>query len=275
MALFTRAILAGEPIRVFNHGRMRRDFTYIDDIVEGVVRVLDLAPEPGPADAPDAYARPSRSAAPFRIYNIGNNTPVELERLIAAYITHDADRDRARTVREIVTEFRGLSGTAKQARVLYETGLARAHLTDLVNGDSFEAATINKLLTAMQKHSKPVKPAMLGVIGRDHFRQRFEAASPVEGGQVVVPADMAVADIDLGNRAPARALHHLLAPRGLEVDADFLDRGHAAGMQQALGHQAKGAHAGGVHHDLRHLSAPPAGSPAPTPAARPSAGTPG
>jgi UDP-glucuronate 4-epimerase len=78
MALFTRAILAGEPIRVFNHGRMQRDFTYIDDIVEGVVRVLDLAPEARPADAPDAYTRPSRSAAPFRLYNIGNSQPVEL-----------------------------------------------------------------------------------------------------------------------------------------------------------------------------------------------------
>jgi UDP-glucuronate 4-epimerase len=78
MALFTKAILAGEPIRVFNHGRMRRDFTYIDDIVEGVVRVLDDVPRAGPTDAPDAYARPSRSAAPFRIYNIGNSQPVEL-----------------------------------------------------------------------------------------------------------------------------------------------------------------------------------------------------
>src|SRR5262245_28605208 len=78
MALFTKAILAGEPIRVFNHGRMRRDFTYIDDIVEGVVRVQDLVPQPSPADAPDAYSRPSRSAAPFRVYNIGNSQPVEL-----------------------------------------------------------------------------------------------------------------------------------------------------------------------------------------------------
>ena len=78
MALFTRAILAGEPIRVFNHGRMRRDFTYIDDIVEGVVRVLDTVPQPASTDAADAYARPSRSAAPFRIYNIGNSQPVEL-----------------------------------------------------------------------------------------------------------------------------------------------------------------------------------------------------
>ncbi len=79
MALFkfTRAILAGEPIPVFNYGRHRRDFTYIDDIVEGVIRVLDRIPEPNPAwsgDAPDS----ATSSAPYRLYNIGNNQPVEL-----------------------------------------------------------------------------------------------------------------------------------------------------------------------------------------------------
>lgn len=80
--LFTRAILEGRPIQVFNHGRMRRDFTYIDDIVEGVVRVLDRLPEPNPAwsgDAPD----PGTSRAPYRIYNIGNHQPVELMEMIA------------------------------------------------------------------------------------------------------------------------------------------------------------------------------------------------
>ena len=81
--LFTRAILDGEAIDVFNRGDMRRDFTYIDDIVEGVVRVLDRVPGPDPAwtgDAPD----PATSAAPYRLYNIGNNSPVELLDLIAA-----------------------------------------------------------------------------------------------------------------------------------------------------------------------------------------------
>ncbi|MDD2319745.1 MAG: NAD-dependent epimerase [Geobacteraceae bacterium] len=79
--LFTRAILEGKPIDVYNEGRMRRDFTYIDDIVEGVVRVTDLTPVPNPAwssDAPD----PGTSYAPYRIYNIGNNNPVELLRFI-------------------------------------------------------------------------------------------------------------------------------------------------------------------------------------------------
>ena len=70
--LFTRAILAGEPITVFNHGRMRRDFTYVDDIVEGVVRVLDRPPGPDAA-----------SGAPWAIYNIGNHEAVELSEFIA------------------------------------------------------------------------------------------------------------------------------------------------------------------------------------------------
>jgi UDP-glucuronate 4-epimerase len=80
--LFTKAILEGRPIDVFNEGRMRRDFTYIDDIVEGVVRVCDRVATPHPdwsGDRPD----PGTSAAPYRLYNIGNNNPVELMRLIA------------------------------------------------------------------------------------------------------------------------------------------------------------------------------------------------
>jgi len=75
--LFTRAILEGRPISVFNYGKMQRDFTYIDDIVEGVVRVMDRVPEGNPdwsGDDPD----PGTSYAPFKVYNIGNNNPVEL-----------------------------------------------------------------------------------------------------------------------------------------------------------------------------------------------------
>ena len=79
--LFTRAILAGEPIRIFNHGRMRRDFTYIDDIVEGVIRVLDTPAAPDPAFDPDA-PDPSTSSAPYRIFNIGNDQPTELLRYV-------------------------------------------------------------------------------------------------------------------------------------------------------------------------------------------------
>ncbi|HVF33348.1 MAG TPA: NAD-dependent epimerase [Acidimicrobiales bacterium] len=75
--LFTRAILEGRPLPVFNEGRMQRDFTYIDDIAEGVVRTLDHTATGDPAwssDDPD----PARSRAPYRVYNIGNNSPVQL-----------------------------------------------------------------------------------------------------------------------------------------------------------------------------------------------------
>lgn len=79
--LFTKAILAGEPIKVFNHGKMKRDFTYVDDIVEGVVRTLDKVAEPN-SEWSGASPDPGTSAAPYRIYNIGNNQPVELMYMI-------------------------------------------------------------------------------------------------------------------------------------------------------------------------------------------------
>lgn len=83
MALFTftRAILAGHPIEVYNHGQMQRDFTYIDDVIEGVVRATDRVPPPDPTwDA--CAADPGSSAAPYRVYNMGNSRPVELLRFI-------------------------------------------------------------------------------------------------------------------------------------------------------------------------------------------------
>jgi len=85
MALFkfTRAILADEPIQVFNHGNMIRDFTYVDDIIEGVVRVIDRPAQADPAWSGDA-PNPATSYAPYRIFNIGNNNPVQLMRYIHA-----------------------------------------------------------------------------------------------------------------------------------------------------------------------------------------------
>jgi len=79
--LFARAICEGRPIEVFNYGHHKRDFTYIDDIVEGVVRVLDNVAQPDPtwdSDHPD----PAASRAPYRIYNIGSNRPIDLLRYI-------------------------------------------------------------------------------------------------------------------------------------------------------------------------------------------------
>ena len=85
MALFkfTKAIIAGEPIQVFNYGKHRRDFTYVDDIVEGVIRILDR-PAPNNPQWSGAQPDPGTSPAPWRVYNIGNNSPVELMDYIAA-----------------------------------------------------------------------------------------------------------------------------------------------------------------------------------------------
>ena len=88
MWIFTAAILEGRPIKLFNHGEMRRDFTYIDDVVEAVVRLVDRVPAADPnwsGEAPD----PGSSAAPWRVYNIGNNNPVELLERGAAARTGD------------------------------------------------------------------------------------------------------------------------------------------------------------------------------------------
>ncbi len=86
MLKFAHKIMRGEPIEVYNYGKHRRDFTYIDDIIEGVIRVLDRIPEPNPdwsGDHPD----PASSTAPYRLYNIGSNQPVELMRYIEALET--------------------------------------------------------------------------------------------------------------------------------------------------------------------------------------------
>ncbi len=81
MFLFTEAMLAGRPIDVFNRGDMRRDFTYVDDVVEGVIRVADRVPQPDPAWS-GADPSPASSNAPYRVYNIGNSEPAELLDLI-------------------------------------------------------------------------------------------------------------------------------------------------------------------------------------------------
>jgi UDP-glucuronate 4-epimerase len=81
--LFTKAILAGDPIDIFNHGNMVRDFTFVDDIVEGLIRVLDKPATPNPAFNP-ANPDPATSSAPYRVFNIGNNQPTPLMDYIAA-----------------------------------------------------------------------------------------------------------------------------------------------------------------------------------------------
>ncbi|MCB1834311.1 MAG: NAD-dependent epimerase/dehydratase family protein, partial [Geminicoccaceae bacterium] len=80
--VFAERVRNGLPIRVFNHGRMRRDFTYGDDIVEGVLRTAALIPEANPGWTPGEHPDPASSHAPFSVYNIGNSQPVELMKVI-------------------------------------------------------------------------------------------------------------------------------------------------------------------------------------------------
>jgi hypothetical protein len=103
-------------------------------------------------------------------------TAAHFERLIGAYIAHDADNGRERTVREVVAEFRGLTASDKQKIVLDTTGLSRAALSALTNGNRFDQPKIRKLLAAMQAQSAPVKPLQLGIIGKEHLAHRFKAA---------------------------------------------------------------------------------------------------
>jgi len=99
--------------------------------------------------------------------------PEHFERLIAGYIAYDQDNDQQRTVREVVKEFNGLTATAKQKLVLDATGLSRQPLTALMNGVALDHAKVAELLDAMKANARPVTHARLGLIGKDHFEQRF------------------------------------------------------------------------------------------------------
>jgi DNA topoisomerase VI subunit B len=103
-------------------------------------------------------------------------TSQHLERLIAAYLTHDMEHARERTVREFVSEFRGLSGSLKQKAVLQAAGLQRAPLAGLWDGRTIDRQVVAGLLDAMVAHTRPVRPEALGIIGKDHLQRRLEAA---------------------------------------------------------------------------------------------------
>jgi UDP-glucuronate 4-epimerase len=81
--IFTKSILESKPIEIFNYGKMKRDFTYIDDIIEGIVRIMNKIPEADPGWKNNNSHDISKSFAPYRLYNFGNNQPVELEMLVS------------------------------------------------------------------------------------------------------------------------------------------------------------------------------------------------
>jgi DNA topoisomerase VI subunit B len=101
--------------------------------------------------------------------------PEHFERLAAGYIAHDQDRGEDRTVREFVAQFDGFSGSAKQGAVLAEVGLKRVRLSELANEGGVKADVLGRLLEAMKRQARPVKPARLGVIGKSHIAERFKA----------------------------------------------------------------------------------------------------
>jgi DNA topoisomerase VI subunit B len=124
----------------------------------------------GPTDRNWQKWRPS-DPTPAHWYNAD-----QLQRLIAAQVNRDRESGkRVRLVRDFVGEFRGLSGTAKRKTVLDEIGLSRAPLDQFFRNDQVDHAGIARLLDAMQRHSRPVKPEVLGVIGKQHFQRVFLA----------------------------------------------------------------------------------------------------
>ena len=99
-----------------------------------------------------------------------------LQRYLAAHVARDRELGQSRTVREFIAEFRGLSGTAVQRRVLTEVGCSHQSLASFFGVDRVNQAGVAKLLAAMKRYSKPVAPTLLGVIGREHLKERFLAS---------------------------------------------------------------------------------------------------
>lgn len=182
--------------------------------------------------------------------------PERFDRLVAAYIGHDRVQDKDRSVREFVAEFRGLSATAKQKRVLDEAGLARTPLSGLANCQGLQHELTAKLLEAMKANSRPVKPSALGVLGKSYILGRFadelEADVDtfeyrrvyVEGDDEQPPAVVEVAFAELpyyqdrrlvagvnwsgGIALPFRGLDWVLAKQRVEDDAPVVVFTHVA-----------------------------------------------
>src|SRR5262249_51740833 len=102
-----------------------------------------------------------------------------LERLIGAYLTHDRDAGTDRLVSDFIDGFDGLTGSAKRTKVLDRAGLKRAKLSELVSGDRLDADRVAALLAAMQRHTRPVNPKRLGIIGEEHLKARLLAMGVV------------------------------------------------------------------------------------------------
>ena len=178
--------------------------------------------------------------------------PESLARLIGAYLAHDADAGRQRSVREFISEFRGLARTGKQKAVAADSGLTGAALADLVVDGALDKKVVEKLLLAMQAESKPIKAAKLGIIGRDGLARQMlllgcaadtfeyrKCEGTIEGLPWVVEAAFAVhASAYSGEPAGRRII------TGVNWSASIIDPFRSLG-QWGLGALLKGQRAGG------------------------------
>lgn len=159
--------------------RLATDFAFLNPHLTITVDVFGEATTIEPTDAEWAKWRPSSPTSPHWY------KPEHLERLIGAYVTNNlqngTQNGNGKTVREFVSEFKGLTATAKQKAVLAKTGLQREPLYSLVAGRDFDHERVAGLLDAMKAEAKPVRPSKLGTIGRAHLETRFAALGIREG----------------------------------------------------------------------------------------------
>src|SRR5215472_637898 len=120
--------------------------------------------------------RTGRSGAPRNPTSPHWYDETRLQRYLAAHVARDRDLRRQRTVREFISEFRGLSGSAVQRKVLDDVGCSHVSLAAFFGMEQVNRAGIAKLLASMRKHTRPVAPKHLGIIGEEHFKARFLAA---------------------------------------------------------------------------------------------------
>ncbi len=144
------------------------DYTFLNPHLTLNINWMGEQKQTGAIDTDWVKWRPNEPT-PAHWYEIEHFT-----RLIGAYIAHDQDRGRDRTVRELVSEFRGLSSSAKQKVVLESTGLGRVNLSALEKNNTVDRGKAESLLAAMKKHTKPVKPNALGIIGKDNLTKKFK-----------------------------------------------------------------------------------------------------
>ncbi len=147
--------------------QIAEDYTYLNPHLRLSAEWGEQRIEIAPTDPGWSKWRPSDPTSPHWY------GPEEFERLLSACLTHDEDHRDGRLVREFINDFRGLTSSVKQKRVLDATGLACTKLAGLMNGRDLNHDQVERLLTVMKAETKAVKPAKLGIIGKEHLTKRF------------------------------------------------------------------------------------------------------